>query len=214
MNKLTINKINTIQLQSPSTRLVGYFGFNGPLRQYFSLYRAVSQREGGERGEKGQMRVKMSKQPPPAPTASAVGPCPTEIQIVGRPDTGSLPSTIAPPPQGERGERIDESKNVQTTPTRTYCKRNRPLPYCNQNCRTPRHWKFTQHHRTTRPPPSKHKVTLIVLYKHKETYIQTDIKTYIKTDLQTNRQILDSHRNQTDLIYFVHLQQFLPITYW
>ena len=31
------------------------------------------------------MRVKMSKQPPPAPTASAVGPCPTVIQIVGRP---------------------------------------------------------------------------------------------------------------------------------
>ena len=59
-----------------SARLVGCFGFNGPLRQYFSLYRAVSQRE------------------------------------------------------GERGERIVESKNVQTTPTRTYCKRNRPLPYC------------------------------------------------------------------------------------
>ena len=32
--------------------LVGCVGFNGPLRQYFSLYRAVSQRE-GERGEKG-----------------------------------------------------------------------------------------------------------------------------------------------------------------
>ena len=32
--------------------LVGCFGFNDPLRQYFSLYRAVSQRE-GERGEKG-----------------------------------------------------------------------------------------------------------------------------------------------------------------
>ena len=29
--------------------LVGCFGSNGPLRQYFSLYRAVSQRE----GEKG-----------------------------------------------------------------------------------------------------------------------------------------------------------------
>ena len=43
------------------------------------------------------MRVKMSKQPPPAPTASAVGPCPTVIQIVGRPGTGSLTSTIAPP---------------------------------------------------------------------------------------------------------------------
>ena len=39
----------------------------------------------------------MSKQPPPAPTASAIGPCPTIIQIVGRPGTGSLPSTIAPP---------------------------------------------------------------------------------------------------------------------
>ena len=47
------------------------------------------------------MRVKMSKPPPPAPTASAIG----------------------------------------------------PPPSCNQNCRTPQHWKFTQHHRTTRPPP-------------------------------------------------------------
>ena len=43
-------------------RLVGCFGLSGPLKQYFSLYRAVSQRE------------------------------------------------------GERGERIEESKNVQTTP--------------------------------------------------------------------------------------------------
>ena len=34
----------------PKIWLVG-FGFNGPLRQYFSLYRAVSQRE-GERGKK------------------------------------------------------------------------------------------------------------------------------------------------------------------
>ena len=32
--------------------LVGCFGFNGPLRQCFSLNRAVSQRE-GDRGEKG-----------------------------------------------------------------------------------------------------------------------------------------------------------------
>ena len=38
-------------------------------------------------------------------------------------------------------------------PTRTYCKCSRPLPYCNPNCRTPQHQKFTQHHRTTRPPP-------------------------------------------------------------
>ena len=39
----------------------------------------------------------MSKQPPPAPIASAIDPCPTTIQIVGRPGTGSLPRTIAPP---------------------------------------------------------------------------------------------------------------------
>ena len=39
----------------------------------------------------------MSKQPPPAPTASAVGPCPTVIQIVGswEETVGSLPSTFA-----------------------------------------------------------------------------------------------------------------------
>ena len=43
------------------------------------------------------MRVKVSKQPPPAPTASAVGPCPTVIKPVGRPGTGMFPSTIAPP---------------------------------------------------------------------------------------------------------------------
>ena len=52
----------------------------------------------------------------------------------------------------ERGrkkrEMIDKRKNVQTTPTRTYCKCSRPLPYCNTNYRTPRHWKFTQHHCT------------------------------------------------------------------
>ena len=43
------------------------------------------------------MREKMSKQPPPAPTASATGPCPTIIQIsrTGRP--GRLPNTFAPP---------------------------------------------------------------------------------------------------------------------
>ena len=75
--------------------LVGCFGINGPLRQYFSLYRAVSQRE-GERGERID-ESKMSKPPPSAPTVSAIGPCPTVIKIVGRPGTGSLPSTIAPP---------------------------------------------------------------------------------------------------------------------
>ena len=50
------------------------------------------------------MRVKMSKQPSPAPTAGAVGPCPTVIQIVGRPGTGSLSSTIAPPDHPSFGQ--------------------------------------------------------------------------------------------------------------
>ena len=40
------------QKRSHEDWLVGWFGFNGPLRQYFGLYRAVSQRE-GEGGEKG-----------------------------------------------------------------------------------------------------------------------------------------------------------------
>ena len=48
-------------------RLVCCFGFNGPLRQYFSLYRAVSQRE-GERTEKRSTKAEMSKQPLTGPT--------------------------------------------------------------------------------------------------------------------------------------------------
>ena len=47
----------------------------------------------------------MSKLPPPAPTVSAEGPCPTIIQV----------------------------------------------------SRTPRHWKFTQYHHTTPPPPSMYR---------------------------------------------------------
>ena len=81
------------------------------MRQYFSLYRAVSQRE-GERGEKGQMRVKMSEQPPPAPIASAVGPCPTVIQIVGRPGTGRLPSTIALPDHPPSGREFASKEQI------------------------------------------------------------------------------------------------------
>ena len=77
------------------TWLVGCFGFNGPLRQYFSLYRAVLQRE-GERRE----RTDESKNVQTTLTRTYCKhnrPCPTVIQTVGRPGTGSLPSTIAPP---------------------------------------------------------------------------------------------------------------------
>ena len=99
------------------------FGFNGPLRQYFSLYRAVSQRLVG-------WLVWVER----------------TFETVFQSISGRLPERGR-----KRRESIDESKNVQTTPTRTFCKRSRPLPYCNPNCRTPRYWKFTQHHRTTRP---------------------------------------------------------------
>ena len=61
--------------------LVGCFGFNCPLRQYFSLYRGISQRE-GEREEKRQRRVKMSKQPPSTPTVCALGPCPKAKRLL------------------------------------------------------------------------------------------------------------------------------------
>ena len=46
-------------------------------------------------------------------------------------------------------EMTDERKNVQTTPTRTYCKPSRPLPYYNPNCRTPRHplWETARYSR-------------------------------------------------------------------
>ena len=74
--------------------LVGCFGLMA-LRE--SIYVGPSPKRKGEREEKGQMRVKMSKQPPPAPTANAVGPCPTVSQMLGCPGTESLPCTIAPP---------------------------------------------------------------------------------------------------------------------
>ena len=85
----------TFQFKFEGIWLVGCFGFNGLLRQYFSLHLAVSQREG-------------------------------EWKL------------------------IEERKNIQTTPTRTYCKRSR----------TPRHWKFTQHHPTTPKFERKHKFNL------------------------------------------------------
>ena len=58
---------------------ISCFGINGPLKQYFSLYRAVSLKKRGRK----------------------------------------------------KKEMIDERKNVQTTSTRTYKKRSRPLPYSN-----------------------------------------------------------------------------------
>ena len=94
----------------------------------------------------------------------------------------SISVYIGPSPKERekmRRERIDESKNVQTTPTRTYCKCSRSLPYCNPNCRTPRHWKFTQHHRTTRPPPTTPHM--------KDTYIITQYNPFKTTAKEATR---------------------------
>ena len=48
------------------------------------------------------------------------------------PKSTNQPTISGRLPKGGR-KRRNESKNVQTTPTRTYCKRSRPLPYCNLN---------------------------------------------------------------------------------
>ena len=61
------------------------------------------------------MKVKMSKQPPSAPTASTIGPCPTVIRIAGRPGTGSLPSTIAPPDHPQ--ELVDVHSSIENVLT-------------------------------------------------------------------------------------------------
>ena len=47
---------------------------------------------------------------------------------------------------------LDERKNIQTTPTRSTVG---PCPTHIKISKTPRHWKFTQHHRITRPPPTR-----------------------------------------------------------
>ena len=60
-------------------------------------------------------------------------------------------------PEGGRQKRkvIDERKNVQTPPPQSAPTASAigPCPTIIQISRTPRHWKFTQHLRTTRPPP-------------------------------------------------------------
>ena len=54
----------------------------------------------------------------------------TAFQTVFQSISGRLPKRGR-----KRREKIEESKNVLTAPTRTYCKRNRPLPYYYPNCR-------------------------------------------------------------------------------
>ena len=53
----------------------------------------------------------------------------------------------------KKTEMIDERKNVHTTPPAPTASAVGPCPTLIQISRAHRHWKFTQHHRTTRPPP-------------------------------------------------------------
>ena len=55
----------------------------------------------------------MSK-PTPAPTANAKGPCPTIILIVGRPGTGSLPRTFAPPDHQHQAPEKEKDHIIKT----------------------------------------------------------------------------------------------------
>ena len=75
--------------------LVGCFGLNGPLRQYFSLYRAQREREKEKRNDRCEKKRLTLPHPhsPQAQSALAL----LYSRLVGRPDTGTLPSTIAPP---------------------------------------------------------------------------------------------------------------------
>ena len=93
---------------APESWSVGCFGFNSLLRQYFSLYRAVSQK--GERKEKRQMRGKVSKHPQPTLTASAIGLCPTTFKLVGHPTLKVYLAPLLHPtiPTPERGELLKE----------------------------------------------------------------------------------------------------------
>ena len=66
---------------------------------------------------------------------------------------------------------IDERKNVQTIPPAPSASAVGPCPTIIQISRTPRHWKFTQHHRTTRPVPAMIKVlTSLISYNTKRSH--------------------------------------------
>ena len=90
--------------------LVVWFGFNGPLRQYFSLYRTVPkrerERERGRRKIKSKRKKHTKKHPHLLQAQYAL--ILLLSKILGRPGTECLPSTIAHPdhPLGERPNTI------------------------------------------------------------------------------------------------------------
>ena len=90
-----VNMVAAIDWCSHTTHewiwLVSCFGFNGPLRQYFSLYRTVFRR-----GRKKREKIDERENVPHLLQAQlALGLL--LFKLVGLPGTESLPSTIAPP---------------------------------------------------------------------------------------------------------------------
>ena len=75
--------------------LVGCLGFNGPFRQYFSVYRAVSQRDRKKRKDRRQK--KCPNNPHLHLLQAQLALVLLLSKLVGRPSLDSLPSTFAPP---------------------------------------------------------------------------------------------------------------------
>ena len=101
----------------------------------------------------------MSKQPPPAPIASTIGPCPTIIQI----------------------------------------------------SRTPWHWKFTQHLRTTRPPPSLSGLLMINASKTRDVNVKEALPKTYSVERITEKKQTAWVRNLymgTALLFFSNLNIF------
>ena len=70
--------------------MVGWLVLLG-LAAFETVFQSIAGRlpKRGRKRERIEESENVQKQPLPAPTASAIGPCPTIIKIVGRPGTGS-----------------------------------------------------------------------------------------------------------------------------
>ena len=77
----------------------------------------------------------------------------------------------------------DERKNVQTTPPAPTASAVGSCPTLIQISRTPRHWKFTQHNRTTRPPPKgkERKKNTDILFKNERNFCNAKSSHIIST---------------------------------
>ena len=90
-------------------KLVGWLFWT--YRPFETVFQSISGRlpeRGRNKREMIDERKKNVQTTPPAPTASAVGPCPPTIQITGR-----LPSTIASPDHPNLGECAGQSEHIQ-----------------------------------------------------------------------------------------------------